>query len=52
MSFFESYAFYFLVGLFIGTMLGFFIAVILCASSRASRDEERMLDGMKRENKG
>lgn len=49
MSFFESYAFYFLLGLFIGTIFSFVVAAILCVSGRASRDEERMIEGMNKE---
>ena len=49
-EFFHSQAFAFLLGIFIGGIIGFFTAAILAASARASREEERMVyDAYKRE---
>jgi len=40
-DFFHSWSFYFLLGLFIGTMFGFFIAALCASSGKASREEEK-----------
>ena len=39
-NFFQSWAFWFLIGCFVGGAIGFIGAAILAASSRASRAEE------------
>ena len=39
-SFFQSWAFWFIIGCFVGGAIGFIGAAILAASSRASRAEE------------
>jgi len=39
-SFFSSWGFWFILGLLIGGIVGFFTAAICAASGQASRDEE------------
>ncbi|KKN08075.1 hypothetical protein LCGC14_1060320 [marine sediment metagenome] len=41
MSFFKSWAFWFLVGCFIGTIIGYFVAALCFISGRESRLEEK-----------
>ena len=41
-NFFQSWAFWFLVGIVIGFVAGFLLAAILAASSKASRMEETL----------
>ena len=43
-DFFQSWVFAFIIGCFIGGAIGFIGAVILAASGRASRMEERISD--------
>ena len=43
-EFFHSHAFYFIIGCFIGAIIGFFTAALCAASGRASRMEERISD--------
>lgn len=38
--FFQSWGFWLCLGLFIGTMFGFFVAALCASSGQASRDEE------------
>jgi len=42
MNFFQSWAFYFLAGLFIGTMFGFFVAALCASSSKISKKEKEI----------
>ena len=41
-NFFQSWAFWFLVGIVVGFVAGFILAIILAASSKASRMEEEL----------
>jgi len=41
MSFFRSWAFWFLVGCFVGVIIGYFVAAICFISARESRREEK-----------
>jgi len=41
MSFFKSWAFWMLVGIFIGSIIGYFVAALCCISGRESRIEEK-----------
>ena len=51
-EFIQSWACAFIIGCFIGGAIGFFTAIILAASGRASRMEERMVyDAYNREEK-
>jgi len=41
MSFFKSWAFWLLVGIFIGCIIGYFVAALCFISARESRLEEK-----------
>ena len=41
-DFFHSWAFAFIIGLFIGGIIGFFTTALCAISARASREEERI----------
>ena len=43
-DFFHSWAFWFIIGCFVGACFGVVLAAILAASGRASRMEERISD--------
>jgi len=49
MSFFKSWAFWMLVGCFIGFIFGYFTAAICFISARASRDEEKLEKSLMKE---
>ncbi len=42
MSFFKSWAFWFIFGCFVGVIIGFFVAALCSISARASRHEEKL----------
>jgi len=45
-NFFQSWAFWFLVGIAVGFIAGFALAIILAASGKASRMEEKIEDDL------
>ena len=48
-NFFHSWAFAFIIGCFIGGLIGFFTACILAASSKGSREDKAIYEATKRE---
>jgi len=42
MSFFKSWAFWMLVGCFIGVIIGYFVAALCFISARADRHQEKL----------
>jgi len=48
MSFFKSWAFWFLVGCFVGVIIGYFVAALCFISARASRFEDKLEQSLMR----
>jgi len=48
MSFFKSWAFWFLAGIFIGCIIGYFVAALCFISARASRHEDKIEQSLMR----
>jgi len=49
MSFFKSWAFWMLVGCFIGVIIGYFVAALCFISAQASRREEELEQSLMKE---
>ena len=49
MSFFKSWAFWFLFGCFVGVIIGFFVAALCSISARESRREEKLGQSLMKE---
>jgi len=46
MNFFKSWAFWMLVGCFIGVIIGYFVAALCFISAQASRFEEKLEESL------
>lgn len=49
MSFFKSWAFWFILGCFVGVIIGYFVAALCFISGQASRSEEKLEQSLKKE---
>ena len=49
MSFFKSWAFWFIVGCFVGVIIGYFVAALCFMSAQASRNEEKLEQSLMKE---